>query len=101
MRFAQRKIAECKSELAHEALLQFLHDRIGHSAVRAFVIPEFDQRRMSIARAVDMIALAHVGCQPGVAHRPFPSDAAPLDAVSDSSAWRIPSAPGFTPVGER
>src|SRR5712671_7521349 len=56
MRLAQRKIPKDEPELRSEPTLHVFDNRIGASAVRAFVVAVLDQRHSRAARTLRMVA---------------------------------------------
>jgi hypothetical protein len=94
----QREVPEREQHVVLEELDELFHDRMGQSAERALVVAVLDEGdlrrerpdrvifgadRSGKARAVEKSA------QVGTAWR-----------ERDSSAVRIPSAPGLTPIGD-
>ena len=94
----EREVAEREPQARSHATLDPLHDRVRLTAVGTLEVAVFDQRRRRIRRALDVIAVPDRQHQhpraPALAHRPSAL------ASSVSSARSIPSAPGFTSIGE-
>src|SRR6266404_9543125 len=94
----EREVAKDKTQLIAEPLLQFFHDGIGFTAIRALVIAVFHERNRGGCRSLNVIAFPHRDRQPG---HPLCSHAVTSGLVGSASrAARIPSAPGLTPTGE-
>jgi hypothetical protein len=85
-----------------EAALHRLDEWISAPAMRTLEVAVLDENDGSVERSRDMIALADVNGEVahGCARKSDDVDAEDV-AESDSSALRIPSAPGLTPIGER
>ena len=96
VQLGERKIAEHEPETRAHALLNLLHDRVSATAMRALEVAVFDERHCGVRRSLYVIPLAHRQHQ----HCPLPFRAHARSVASDSSARRIPSAPGFTPIGD-
>src|SRR5262245_23552376 len=106
MHLRKGKVTKSEAESAAQPLLHLFYDRVGLAAVRALVIPIFDECRGSVRRSLHVIAIADRENQTrnaGLTAGHGLSDQAGRAAAggSDSSASRMPSAPGFTPIGER
>src|SRR5262245_767337 len=93
MCLGKRKVAEHETQIRTELQLHALDDRIGARAVRAFVVAVFDQNDLRVCVALRVVVLANRRLERCVCtvHRPA--------SGNDSSASRIPSAPGFTSMG--
>src|SRR5439155_5783374 len=96
---ADREVAEDEPQLLLHPFLDLLDDRVGLPAVRALVVAVLDERHRRVARSLDVIPfLRHGQDQAGFPSRG--SHRATPFAARSSSARRMPSAPGFTSVGE-
>src|SRR6266404_3044540 len=94
----EREVAKDKAQSISESLLQFFHDGIGLTAIRAFVIAVFHEGDRGGCWTLNVIAFPHRERQPGY---PLCSHAVTSGLVGSASrAARIPSAPGLTPTGE-
>src|SRR3984957_761628 len=100
MRLREREIPKNKPHLVAEALLQRLHHRRRFVAVGTFVVPVFDQRDRRLRRSLHVIVRADRRFEFGSRSRTHRAASYFFD-VSASSASSIPSAPGFTPSGDR
>ena len=107
MALPEGKVAKDEAKLIAQSLLQVLHDGIRHAAVRALVVAILDECDGCLVRTGDVVVLRD-GRMEGAHGRA--SDAAGWGAFdlpllsapgSDSSALKMPSAPGFTSTGER
>src|SRR5260370_27479681 len=99
MRTGDRKVAEAEAQAVLHLRLDLLEYGVGGAAIGAFVVPVFHQRDRCVSPSLDVVSVRYDGhrqlsLRPGSVH-----DATP-DLVRSSSARRIPSAPGFTPLGE-
>src|SRR4026208_2159512 len=131
MHFRQREVAEHEAQPTPEMPLHRLDDRVGLPAERTLVVAVLDEGRLRIRWSLNVIAIADGKHEPGDSRltgghgRPLYGAAAggragrrsrvavdwrvllagsyrpPRPFVSDSSASRMPSAPGFTPTGDR
>jgi hypothetical protein len=59
MHSGEREVPEHECHLVAESILQLLHDRIRHAAIRAFVVAELDELNRRIWRTLDVIAIAN------------------------------------------
>ena len=100
MRGRDGEVPEDESQPLPDALLDVLDDRVRLPTVGTLVVAVFDEGDPSITRPLDVIpVLRHRQGQLGLPLR-GPHEATPFIARS-SSACRMPSAPGFTPTGDR
>src|ERR1700683_847071 len=89
MHFVERHISKDEAKLRSKSLGDCLDHGIRVAAIRAFVIPVFDQSHRRRCGTLDMIIFAD---RNGQAHAGLRGNA--------SSALKIPSAPGLTPTGD-
>jgi len=92
MDLAQREVAEYKSKALSEVPLQPLDNGISVRAMRTFVIPIFHQGIFRMLITLNVILGSNRNFQCAHGHSCF---------GSFSSASRMPSAPGFTAIGEQ
>jgi len=95
---AERKIAKREPQIVAEDLSNLHDGRMRGSAVGALEVTVLDERDGCCLGAENVIALADRDCEPrgmgGCAQADTPA------GVIASSAARIPSAPGLTPIGD-
>lgn len=112
MLLLERKMAEHHAQLVAHLALHLLHDGIRHSAVRALEIPVFDERERRVHGAAHMVVRTdrhEEGWTHGRASSrrespgcgSFATAGRCTGALSLDSAPTMPSAPGFTSIGER
>src|SRR2546422_2939549 len=96
------EVSENEPELRPQFLLALLHDRVGRPAVGTLVVPVLDEHHSSIGRPFTVVPVSDRQGQFGrlVILRRDDHSLRSGD-WRFSSAERIPSAPGFTPSGER
>src|SRR5216684_6627430 len=99
MRTGYRKVAEDEAQAVNHLCLDLLDYGVGGAAIGAFVVAIFHQRDWCVSPSLDVVSVRHDGhrqlsLRPCSVHDPTP------DLARSSSARRIPSAPGFTPLGE-
>jgi hypothetical protein len=95
---SEREVAEGEAKVLAEDPPHLLHDRVGCAAVRALVVAVLDERDAGGCRPPDAVALADGGCEHGAVGRLAHARASACRI--DSSAARIPSAPGLTSTGD-
>src|SRR5882672_2086217 len=88
----QRKIAEHEAEAFAQAPLHLADDGMSAPAMWAFVVTVFDEGDRSVVGARAVVGIGD--------RRPEATHRASVRAPIASSASKIPSAPGFTPIGE-
>src|SRR5262245_29837780 len=93
-----REVAKDESELLAHSRLDLFDDRVRRTAIRALVIAVLEEGHSGVGRTLDVIALRVDGN--GQLGAPLRSAHEPSSSWRLSSAFRIPSAPGFTPTGE-
>src|SRR3989441_5096172 len=96
------EVSEDEPQLCSKFLPDLLHDRIGRAAVGTLVVPVLDEHQSGIGRPFNVVPLSdgqgqsrRLVTRGRSARSPQPGD------LRCSKAERIPSAPGFTPSGER
>src|SRR5712691_9230507 len=99
MRTGDRKVAEDEAQAVPHLRLDLLEGRVRGSAIGAFIVAVFHQRDWRVSPSLDVVSVrrdghGHLSLRPNGIH-----DATAGPAMA-SSARRIPSAPGFTPLGE-
>src|SRR5258708_35110934 len=99
MRTGDRKVAEDEAQAVPHLRLDVLDDGVGGAAIGAFVVAVFHQRDRCAIRSLDVVSIrrdwhGHLSLRPNGIHD------ATAGPPRSSSARRIPSAPGFTPLGE-
>src|SRR6185436_9790596 len=97
MNLAQREVAEDEPQARSEMVLDRLDDRVRLPAIRALVVAVLDECDRRIGTALSVIAVPHR--QREVPHFRPVHVTAPFLSI-DSSASRMPSAPGLIPTGE-
>src|SRR6202035_386728 len=97
MNAAQREVAEREPESIAELLADLLHDGMRRAAIRALVVPVLHQCDAGPGWTESVVALVQRRGELG-GRRGHHATAAGTCMVS--SARRMPSAPGFTPIGE-
>jgi len=95
----EREVAEREPQARSHATPDLFHDGVRLTAVGTLEVAVLDQRRRRVRGALDVVAVPdwqhqHPLPVPRLAHRPSAL------ASSVSSARSIPSAPGFTSIGE-
>src|SRR6266550_3540249 len=96
-----RKMPEGKTEIVPEATLNFSNDWLNFAANGAFVISVLQQRNWRVNRALQVITLRIRQFEVcSVDHFVSATAAVACLFCKSSSAERIPSAPGLTPIGE-
>jgi hypothetical protein len=101
------EVSEDKAEPITQFLPQPFHDRVGSSAIGAFVVAILDKRDRRIGRSGGVVPLGHGEGERGAVL--FELHGLSMAVVGEtaqvyliaSSAVRIPSAPGFTSIGDR
>src|SRR5512132_4617282 len=96
---ADWEVAEHEPELLSHPFLHLFNDRIGLPTVGALIVAVLHEGHRRIRRPLDVIPLLRhrqdeAGLPSRGSHRTTPF------AARSSSASKIPSAPGFTSVGE-
>jgi hypothetical protein len=91
----QREVTIDEAQRGTKRRSDLLEDEMGGTAVRALEVPVLEQRDRRVHRAADVISLTDRQRQ---ARGTRAHDRRPPSIVS--SASRMPSAPGFTPIGE-
>src|SRR5216683_8008908 len=94
-----RKVAEDEAQAVPHLRLDFLDDGVRSSAIGSFVVAVFHQRDRCGIRALDVVSVRRDG-HGQLSLRPNGIHDATAGPARSSSARRIPSAPGFTPLGE-
>src|SRR5260370_25665923 len=94
-----RKVAEDEAQAVPHLRLDVLDDRVRSSAKWAFVVAVFHQRDWCVSSSLDVVSVRYNGYGQ-VSLRPRSVHDATPDPARSPSARRIPSAPGFTPLGE-
>src|ERR1043165_8309953 len=97
MRVGERKVPERDPDQVARQALELLENRVRPPAVGTFEVPILDQRHRSASVAPAVVGLVD---RPGKTRLLFRSHETPA-GESASNARRMPSAPGFTPTGER
>jgi hypothetical protein len=92
------KMAKDETELVSDLPPQLLKHRVGAAAMGTLEVTVLDQGHRSGRRPQPVIALAEGRCERGGGGRC--RHAVTDFAGKDSSARRMPSAPGLTPMGE-
>src|SRR4029077_754154 len=97
MHVPQGKVAKDRPELVAQGALKLFHDRIGGTAIGAFIVAVLDQgHRRRLGTTADVVIRADRNGQP----RAFQLAHAGLGSAMASRAVRIPSAPGLMSGGE-
>jgi hypothetical protein len=91
MCLGQGEISEDKAQFAPESRLEILDDRVSLTAIGALIISIFEQGRRGLGGALNVIGFRDRNGQ--AAHLA-------LFPANRSSSRRMPSAPGFIPIGE-
>src|SRR5438876_9021890 len=99
MRTGDRKVTEDEAQARPHLRLDVFDDRVRSSAKWAFIVAVFHQRDRRVSPSLDVVSVrrdghSEVRLRVRSVHDPTP------DLARSSSARRIPSAPGFTPLGE-
>src|SRR6266852_3486959 len=94
-----RKVAEDEAQAVPHLRLDVLDDGVCSSAIGAFVVAVFHQGDWCVSPSLDVVSVrrdghGHLSLPPNGIHD------ATAGPARVSSARRIPSAPGFTPLGE-
>src|SRR5512143_3748839 len=109
MHLGKREVPEHESKLTGQRLLQALHDGIGGSAVRALVVAVFNQGQWRVGGPFGVVMCRNgLNERGGSVHMVTPCQV--IGPICDaygywplaifSRAFKMPSAPGFTPTGE-
>ena len=106
MDLGQREVAEREAQPSCRGAADRLDDGMGRAAVRALIVAVLHQSDGRVRRPQHVIASADRQYQTRDAgltegHDVSLRQAGRGVADSDSSASRMPSAPGFTPIGDR
>src|SRR5437879_8328077 len=94
-----RKVAEDEAQAVPHLRLDLLEYAVGGAAIGAFVVAVFHQRDWCVSTSLDVVSVRYNGYGQ-LSLRPRSVHDATPDPARSSSARRIPSAPGFTPLGE-
>src|ERR1041385_3632715 len=97
MQVLEREIPEPDADQVTRLLLELLEDRVGRSAKGTFEVPILDEGHRGRGRTAEMVVLVDRRGEQGLLIGSHHASA----AARSSRAPRIPSAPGFTPTGER
>src|SRR3989442_3685725 len=96
------EVSENEPEPRSEFLLNLLHDRVGRPTVGTLVVPVLDEHHSSIGRSLHMVPFCDGQGQSGRFVILGRNDHSPPSCdLAFSRAERNPSAPRFTPAGER
>src|SRR5262249_48409683 len=90
--FVEGEVAEDEGEFFAEVFLDALDDGIGVAAVGALIVAVFDEEDGGGEVALDVVCGGNRDFEHGDSFFYF---------GSSSRAWRMPSAPGLMPMGER
>src|SRR5260370_21783508 len=99
MRTGDRKVAEDEAQAVPHLRLDLLEYGVGGAAIGAFVVAVFHQRDRCAIWSLDVVSVRRDG-HGQLSLRPRSVHDATPDLARSSSARRIPSAPGFTPLGD-
>src|SRR5260370_17138363 len=99
MRTGDRKVAEDEAQAVPHLRLDLLEYGVGGAAIGAFVVAVFHQRDRCAIWSLDVVSVRYDGYGQLSLRARSVHDATP-DLARSSSARRIPSAPGFTPLPE-